>query len=148
MRVLGVDPGSVRIGLALSDEDGLIASPHSTLKGGDVERGARALVEQVKQLGAERVVVGLPLRLDGTEGDAARRARRLAERVAELGGVEVELWDERLSSRAAERALSSAGVRGRARKQHVDRVAAALILQSYLDAKRTRDTDGTDTFED
>jgi putative Holliday junction resolvase len=147
MRVLGVDPGSRRMGLAVSDEDGYIASPHATLEGGEVERAARGVVEQARQLGVERIVIGLPLELDGREGDAARRARQLAARVAELSKLDVTLWDERLSSRAAERALAASGMRGAERKRRVDRVAAALILQSYLDAQRARDDDGTSTSE-
>ncbi len=148
MRSLGVDPGSRRIGLAISDEDGLIASPLSTLQGGgDVERVARALLAEAGRLQAQRLVVGLPLRLDGSEGEAARRSRRLAERLRALGAPEVVLWDERLSTKSAERALGEAGVRGSKRRERVDRVAAALILQGYLDAERERKRDGEETHE-
>jgi putative Holliday junction resolvase len=86
----------------------------------------------------ERVVMGLPLRMDGSEGESARLARKLAARVHEATQLEVVLWDERLTSRAAERALAEAGTRGQKRKQAVDAVAAALLLQSYLDAEQER----------
>jgi putative Holliday junction resolvase len=79
--------------------------------------------------------VGLPLNLDGSDGDAALRARRFAARLQELTAVEVVLWDERLSSQQAARALGDAGVRARKRRGLTDRVAAALVLQSYLDAR-------------
>ena len=82
------------------------------------------------------IVVGLPLRLDGSEGEAARLARWFADRVAALSKLKVVLWDERLTSVAAQRALRSAGVKAKDQRGSVDRVAAALLLQSYLDAQR------------
>jgi putative Holliday junction resolvase len=142
--MLGVDPGARRIGLAVSDDDGEIASPHATVDVQSRERAARDVAEAAAKLEVTKIVVGLPLRLDGSESDSSRRARALAEQLRSLTRLDVVLWDERLSSRAAERALREAGVRGSKRKQHVDRVAAALILQSYLDAQRERDGDGDD----
>jgi putative Holliday junction resolvase len=144
MRLLGVDPGARRIGLALSDEDAQIASPHSTVEVQGLERALREVAALAVRLEAERVVVGLPLRLDGSEGEAARRARLFAERLGTLTQLPIVLWDERLTTAAAERALSAGGVRGSKRRQVVDRVAAALILQSYLDAQHDRRDDGTD----
>ena len=143
MRVLGVDPGVRRIGLAMSEQDVGIASPLSTVPGGDPERSAHTLAAEVQRLEVGKVVVGLPLRLDGSEGEAARRVRVLADRLRALTRIEVVLWDERLTTKAAERALGEAGVRGKKRRQSVDRIAAALILQSYLDAERARDCDDT-----
>lgn len=136
MRVLGLDPGSRRIGVALSDELGLTAQPLTT-----VERASEAeTVERIRVAlaGAEvdLAVVGLPVRLDGTEGGSARAARRFAAAVSEGLGVEVELWDERLTSVQADRLLVEAGVRREGRKGLTDRVAAAIMLQSFLDAKR------------
>lgn len=133
MRVLGVDPGSRRVGLALSDEDGCIASPHETLEGG---RLVERVAARAQELEVGRVVIGLPLTLEGREGEAARRARRFAARVGELSGLPVTLWDERLSTRAAERSLIEGNVRRSRRRGLVDRVAAAVVLQSYLDAQR------------
>jgi putative Holliday junction resolvase len=138
MRVLGVDPGVRRIGLAVADDEVGIASPHSTLDGGDTEKSARGLAAAAARLDVQKIVVGLALRLDGSVGEAARRAQQLADRLRALSGLEVVLWDERLTSKAAERALDAGGVRGRKRRKAVDPIAAALILQSYLDAERGR----------
>lgn len=136
MRALGVDPGSRRIGLALSDEDRIIASPLETLQVSSREQAARDVAGIVAHHGVTQIVVGHPLRLDGSAGEAARLARWLADRLHALTKVPVELWDERLSSAGAERALRSAGVSARNQRGKVDRVAAAMLLQSYLDAQR------------
>lgn len=136
MRALGVDPGSRRIGLALSDEDRIIASPLETLQVSSRERAARDVAGIVKARAVTQIVVGHPLRMDGSEGDAARLARWFADRLHALTKVPVELWDERLSSVGAQRALRSAGVKARDQRGKVDRVAAAMLLQSYLDAQR------------
>jgi len=90
------------------------------------------------------VIVGLPLRLDGGEGEASRRARAFAERLGKLTQLPIVLWDERLTTRAADRMLIEARVRRGDRRQVVDRVAAALILQSYLDAQAEPRGHGTD----
>jgi putative Holliday junction resolvase len=141
MRALGVDPGSRRIGLALSDEDRIIASPLSTLHVTGREQAAREVAGVVKEHAVTQIVVGHPLRLDGTEGEAARLARWFADRLHALTKVPVELWDERLSSVGAQRALRSAGVKAKDQRGKVDRVAAAMLLQSYLDAQRASDLD-------
>jgi putative Holliday junction resolvase len=142
--MLGVDPGARRIGLAISDDEGEIASPHATVEVRAREQAAREVAEAAASLGVGRIVIGLPLTLEGVEGEAARRTRGFAQQLRALTSIEIVLWDERLSSRAAERALREAGVRGGKRRQTVDRVAAALILQSYLDAHSRRERDGTD----
>ena len=139
-RVLGVDPGARRIGLALSDEEACIASPHATLQARNAEHAAQMVCDVAREQGVRTVVVGLPLNLDGSDGDAALRARRFAKRLRELTSVEVVLWDERLSSQQADRALGDAGVRGRKRRGLTDRIAAALVLQSYLDARASERT--------
>lgn len=132
-RVLGVDVGTVRIGLATSDESRTVATPLAT-----VQRGARDLWQRVQTEAAQRdvrlAIVGLPLRLDGTEGDAARDARRFAGALQERLHVDVELWDERFTTALAERHLISAGMRRSGRRRTIDAVAAALLLQSWLDA--------------
>jgi putative Holliday junction resolvase len=143
MRLLGVDPGARRIGLALSDEDGEIASPHSTVQVQGQERALREVAAAAARLEVGCVVVGLPLRLDGSEGEASRRARQFAQRLGELTQLPIVMWDERLTTLSAERALAEAGVRGSKQRQLVDRVAAALLLQSYLDAQRERARDGS-----
>jgi putative Holliday junction resolvase len=143
MRVLGIDPGARRIGLALSDPEGQFALPLEAVQARGTEHVVQQLVAEAARRQAERLVVGLPLRLDGSEGESARLARKLAERLHAATGLPVVLWDERLTTRAAERALAEAGARGARRKRAVDSVAAALLLQSYLDAERERDGRGT-----
>lgn len=134
MRTLGVDLGDKRVGLALSDEDGTFASPLQVLQ----RTGDRALIADLARIVREHevgaIVVGLPLHMDGREGPEAERARTFAARLAEKTKRPVELWDERWSTIAAERALRED--RGR-RKGPVDHVAAALLLQGFLDSKAT-----------
>ncbi len=135
MRSLALDVGDRRIGLAISDDLGLTAQPLVTLK----RRGLRADLAALGQIVAERevgeVVVGLPLQLDGRPGPQAEKVRGLAEALQAALSVPVVFWDERLSTKAAERALLEGGVRRAERKRVVDQVAAALILQGYLDRK-------------
>ncbi len=135
MRILGIDPGSRRIGVALSDELGLTAQPLTTIERGHDHQTLERLDQALGHLRPDRVVVGLPLRLDGTEGGAARRARELARLLETHLGVPAELWDERLTSVQADRILRQGGLDGRARRGATDRVAAAIMLQSYLDAR-------------
>jgi putative holliday junction resolvase len=134
MRILGVDPGERRIGLASSDSETKIASPLSSVDARNMEQALARIASLCEQLAVEQIVVGLPLRLDGSEGEAARRARRFADKLKARTGLAVVMWDERLTSRAAGRVLGEAGVRGSKRRQSVDPIAAALILQGYLDA--------------
>lgn len=133
-RVLGLDPGTVRVGVALSDPLRITAQPHSSL-----DAGAPELVERIAALISEfdvdLVVIGLPVSLDGTEGPAAKAARGFADAVAAGVGVPVELHDERFSSVTAERAMLEMGARRAERKAARDRVAAAVFLQSYLDGR-------------
>lgn len=131
---LGLDAGSVRVGLAATDPTATIASPVATLLRRD--RGFWDRVrEEARVRGAERLVVGLPLRLDGTEGDAAVAARTLADEASRQTGLPVEMWDERFTSAAAERSLISSGARRARRRTTVDAVAASLLLQSWLDSR-------------
>lgn len=140
MRTLGVDLGDVRIGLAVSDPDGLVATPLETIPAGDVgdaERLGRCLAEIAERERAGRVVIGLPRALSGREGQPAQHARAVAEHVGDAGDLEVELWDERFSTVEAERSMLEGGTGRRERRQAVDRVAATLILQAFLDAQRS-----------
>jgi len=136
-RVLAVDLGERRIGLALSDPSGTLASPLRTIEvSGDPERDRLAVVDAAREAEAQVIVVGLPRSLSGRESPAARRARVEASALAEVAGeIKVELHDERFTTREADRALADAGKRRRERRAHVDAAAAAIILQSYLDAK-------------
>ena len=134
-RVVGIDPGAVRVGIAISDEEASIAFPRETVgaRGGWADAAAQVR-EALADDDVELLVVGLPLRLDGTEGEAARRARGLGEALREAFGVEVVFWDERLTTVAAERSLTEMGRRGARRRDVVDQSAATILLQGYLDA--------------
>jgi putative holliday junction resolvase len=137
-RVMAVDPGSRRVGVAVSDPTGTIAQPHSVV----AAEPAGTLVERLASLAREQevghLVVGLPRRMDGGQGPEARAARALADELRRATGLPVTLVDERLTSVAAERALLAGGASRARRRQLSDQVAAALILQSHLDATRSR----------
>lgn len=138
--MVGLDLGARRIGVAVSDSAGVLASPARTIERlGNDEADRAAMVAAVVELEAERVVVGLPLGLDGRAGRAARAALAEAEALAAAladRGVAVETYDERFTTVTAERALAESGRRGRARRQVVDQAAAAVLLQAWLDARR------------
>ena len=135
-RVLAVDPGSRRVGLALSDEARLLASPLRTLDAEPMATLSERLAAVVREVGAGELVVGLPRNLDGSSGEAAASARSLAEQLKRSTRLPVSLQDERLSSVAAERHLVGQGVRREKRKALVDQLAATLILESFLERKR------------
>ena len=136
MRVLAVDPGAKRVGLALSDPTGTIAQPLSTLPAEPRDTLVERLAEVARQNEVTRIVVGLPLRMDGSQGPEARSAQQLAAALRKAARLPVELVDERLTTAAAERSLIAGGVRRASRRQTVDRVAAALLLQTHLDKKQ------------
>jgi len=133
---MAMDPGTRRIGLALSDEDEMLASPHATIERKSRAQAITDVAAKVRESGAGLLIVGLPLRLDGTEGPEARRARELGDAVAAAAEADVEYVDERFTTVLAERALSGAGVRGKRRRGVVDQAAAAVLLQGYLDGRR------------
>ena len=137
MRCLGIDVGTARIGVALSDELGVTAGPLLTLEiEGSLAETAARIADLCTEHDVGTVVVGLPLSLEGRDrGQSASRARKLGERVAAAAPVEVVYRDERFTTAEAERVLVTAGLRRSKRRQVVDKVAASLILQSYLDAR-------------
>ena len=135
MRILGLDLGSKRIGLALSDAEAGFAFPAGTLSCAGRKADLAALHSLIEEKGVARVVVGLPRHMDGSMGKAARAAETFARELCELAGVPVDTLDERWTSVEAERALSSQGKRGRAVREHVDEVAAAIILRTYLELR-------------
>lgn len=139
MKRLGVDPGERRIGLAIADDEVGVALPLRTVPGGS--RGVVGVAGVAREEAVDAIVVGLPLRLDGTEGIAARKARAFGEALARETRLPVLWWDERLTSAAADRSLSTLGVGGRERRRVVDQGAAALLLQGYLDAQRAAGSD-------
>lgn len=136
-RVLGVDLGDVRTGLALTDLGQVIASAHETLDGGPFgePRWADGIADAADAAEAVGIVVGLPRNLDGRDGPPAQRARRIAELLRGKGWP-VDLLDERFTTTEAERVMIQAGTRRKARRQAIDRVAAAVILQAWLDGRR------------
>jgi putative Holliday junction resolvase len=137
VRVVGLDLGTRRIGVAVSDPSGTIASPlHVLERSGDAVADRRRLAELVREVGAERVVVGLPLSLSGATGPAAQATLAEVAHLAAALGVPVETCDERLSTVSAQGTLRTLGVKGHARRRSVDKVAAAVILQSWLDRRR------------
>ena len=136
MRVLALDLGSKRIGVAVSDLTGTVASPLTVLqRSNSRHHDHQRIAALVGEEEAELVVVGLPLSLSGDEGPAARAARNEVKTLATLVSVPIETFDERLTTVTAERALDEAGVRGPARRAVVDKVAAAVILQAFLDRR-------------
>lgn len=134
-RALGVDLGSKRIGLAISDSAGRVATPYEVLaRSGDEGRDHARIAAVAEEIEATTVVVGLPLSLDGGLGPAARSALEEAERLAKVVGAPVVTFDERLTTVTAERDLMAQRMRGQARRRVVDKVAAAVLLQSWLDS--------------
>jgi putative holliday junction resolvase len=136
-RVLALDVGSRRLGVAVSDPTGTLATPLVTLPRRDPGEDASAIERLAAEHGAGVVVVGLPVSLSGRDGPAARSVRAYVEQLRQAApGLDFELVDERLSTVAAERALVAGGVRRRARRELVDQVAASVFLQSWLDSRR------------
>ena len=137
MRVVGIDLGTRRIGVAVSDATGTLASPYSILlRSGDRVADHRAVADMVATLEAERVVVGLPLSLSGEAGAAAEAALAEVEELAATLPVPVETYDERLTTVTADRALAAAGIKGRDRRKVIDAAAAAVMLQAWLDGRK------------
>jgi putative Holliday junction resolvase len=137
MRVLGIDFGEKRVGLAVSDPTGTIATPLETVRRRAGKRPPLAEIERIgRSLGVEHVVMGLPLDLRGEESDWCREVREVGRKVGERLGVSVSFVDERLSSVRAERAVRGSGLKKleRERKERVDAAAAQLSLQGWLDA--------------
>ena len=133
MKVLGLDLGTKRIGVALGV--GTVATPYEVVeRGGHVAR----LLELLEETGATLVVVGLPYSLDGSKGPAAKKIESEVEHLRERLGVPVELWDERFSTVTAHQSLMDQKMRADARRRVVDKVAAAVLLQSWLDARPDR----------
>ena len=133
--ILGVDYGERRIGLAVSDELMIAANPLDTIARTTEQRDLAAIEKLVRQRNVERIVVGLPLNMDGSEGPMAKAVREFAGKLSGLG-IEIEFWDERLSTRAAESTLLEADFTRKKRKGLRDKVAAAWLLQGYLDARK------------
>lgn len=136
VRALGVDPGSKRIGLAVSDLSGTIASPLTVLqRGRSRQHDLLEIARIARQEEAEVIVIGLPINMDGTLGKAAKAAIAEGRRLATLVDVPIEMHDERLTTVTAERSMLDAGLNAIERRKVVDKVAAAIMLQSWLDSR-------------
>jgi putative Holliday junction resolvase len=143
MRVLALDLGTRRIGLAISDPDAIFAFPLNTLETRGRDRDIEALRQVIAEHEVERVVIGLPLHLDGHAGPEARSAREFADALAEQTGLHVDTLDERWTTAEAERALRETGRKHHKQREVVDSVAASIILRTYLELQQAeRETRG------
>ncbi len=134
MRILGIDHGTKRIGLALSDELGVIAQPLEFILAEPFSGVVKRLQEIIQEKRVELLLVGMPRNMDGSHGPAAAKAQEFVARLKESVTVPIKTWDERLTSAQANRFLIEANVRREKRKEKVDKTAAAILLQSYLDS--------------
>ena len=133
MRTLAVDLGGARVGLAVSDPEGVFAQPLIVVSR---ESATEEIAFHAAQLEVGCIVVGIPVRMDGEWGKEAEDAEAFASALEHRTGLPVELWDERLSTKEAERVMRAAGKKAREQRGVVDKVAAAIILQSFLDSRR------------
>jgi putative Holliday junction resolvase len=136
MRIAGLDIGDVRIGIALSDERGILASSvESHACSGILEKDARDVAAKIDSLKAGAVVLGLPINMNGTEGPSAQKVRLFAQALSTHTNARISFFDERLTTAQARRTLIDANVSRKKRKQVIDKLAAQIILQNYLDAQ-------------
>jgi len=137
-RILGIDHGKKRTGVAISDEAGVVATPLALVEAGARSAVIKEICRLVEEYGAEEIVVGMPLNLDGTKGRRAADAERFAQALARATGLPVHTWDERFSTMAVSRVLREADISRSRRKGVLDSNAAAYILQGYLDSRRAQ----------
>ncbi len=137
MRILGLDYGSKTVGVAVSDPLGLTAQRVETIwrkQENKLRRTLARIEELIAEYGVEKIVVGLPKNMNNTMGERAEKSLEFKEMLEKRTGIPVVMWDERLTTAAAERTLMEAGVRREHRKEHLDSIAAVFILQGYLDS--------------
>ena len=132
MRIMAIDYGDERIGLAVSDLTGTLCGDAWTMNEWNMERAAERICEEAKNREVERFVLGLPRNMDGSEGPRAEKSRQFAAMLTERSGLEVRLWDERRSSIEAHAILHASGKKEKKHRKVVDAVAASLILEGYL----------------
>lgn len=135
-RILGVDFGDQRTGLAVSDTLGMLANGIGYVNSNYMPKTAELVGEKAKELGVAKIVVGLPINMNGTFGPRAEHAKEFAAMLEEVTGLPVEMFDERCSTMAAHQILNFTDTRGKKRKAAVDTLSAQIILQNYLDSKR------------
>jgi putative Holliday junction resolvase len=140
MRILGLDVGERRIGVAVADEGVRVALPITLVERSDLPADLDTIARLMQEQGAEAVVIGLPISLNGSLGPQAQAVKAFGQELSERLALPIEYWDERLSSVEAERRLASAGRRGPKAKARRDAAAAAIVLQSYLDAQGSPST--------
>lgn len=138
MRILAVDYGDARTGIAVSDNSEFLASPVGTIKEYNAERLAQKVADISREQNAGEIIVGLPINMNGTEGPRAEKCREFGDMLRELVDVEVKMWDERSTTVTAHQFLNETNVRGKKRKAVVDTVAATVILESYLAYRRNK----------
>ncbi|HLE08445.1 MAG TPA: Holliday junction resolvase RuvX [Thermodesulfobacteriota bacterium] len=136
MRIIGLDVGEKRTGVAISDESALIAQPLKVIERKSGEKVIEEILKIADSYGADEIVIGVPYNMDGSVGKAARGVLKLASLLKEKTGLKIIEWDERLSTVAIEKVLISADVSRKKRKGVVDKLAAAYILQGYLEARK------------
>lgn len=136
MRVMGIDFGEARMGLAISDPTGFLAGGIGTVKVSGMTSAIKAAAQAAKEKGAELIVVGLPINMNGSEGDRAEKCRYFAEKLSEETGIETVLYDERRTTILAAGFMSETGTHGKKRKESIDTLSAQIILQNYLDRNR------------
>jgi len=138
MKILGIDYGSKRIGLAISDELGITARPLTVIARKNLERDLDVLENIMRENKAEQIVLGLPLRLDGTRGIQCEKVEKFAATLQARFALPIILWDEALSTWEADELMITAGIKSRKRREMVDKIAAGIILQSYLNSLHAR----------
>ena len=138
MRILGIDYGDARIGLAICDESETLASPIGTYVSKTMRKDIDHLARLAQERGAEKIVLGLPLNMDGSEGPRADKTKTFGTVLRRVSGIEVVYEDERLTTVEAEEKLIACGMRREKRQKVIDTVSAQIILQSYLDAQRRK----------
>jgi len=136
LRKLGIDLGQVRIGLSLSDPLGIIASSLETYKRQNLQTDLNFIAKLVDENEVDMIVIGLPINMDGTKGIKCQETYDFCEALSKIVSVKIEYQDERLTTVSAQKALIEADIKRKDRRQIVDKVAASIILQNYLDKKR------------
>ncbi len=136
MKILGIDYGDVRVGLAVSDVTEFLASGIGNVKITGMNNAVELVCEKIKEHNCEKIVLGLPLNMNGSHGEKADKIKVFGEKLKEASGLEVEYVDERLTTVIAHGFMNETGTHGKKRKESVDTLSAQIILQNYLDGKR------------
>jgi putative holliday junction resolvase len=142
VKILAVDLGKARTGLAICDEGEVLASPVRVISERNWDRLTSMIVQEAKTLSAKQIVVGLPRNMDGSEGESAQNARAFAEQLKALTSISIVLWDERGTTITAHEYLNDTDTRGKKRKAVIDAVAATVILQDYLSFRKNTQKNG------